>query len=835
MYLKKRLQTLFLSLAIFPAGGQISLVRELCEENYLDYATGLGYFIGFNDHLYFSTVDFCWSSGILRTDGTAAGTNKISGASFEWHPTARCISGGHLYYGGGNWLRRINGVTGDDEPVKEGLWHPRHMADLNGILIFSQNGTGLWRSDGTAEGTYQIGDVEGIAEIHSDGAYAYIGANHGIWRTNGTNTELLLSNTFAQNGTTINFYNPGITVWNDEVYFIHVGSGPDELGTNVDFFNLAKWSNGQVIYLTYFNGTSVAKNDFSLTTRFFPTENGLYFVSKTFKDGVLRHNQLWKTNGTAGGTYKVVQLSGEHAIPEYFHLNTTTIPPKNVKNIFFFPVGTNTSAAELWRSDGTSAGTFPVKTGIYSPREFGMVDGICYFIADDGIHGHEVWRSDGTVNGTYMVEDLYPGPGSGAVGENLANLEISASAFNGRYYFVGYTPETGNELFATGGSDPETLRVRFTDGLGWCAGCESDLFRIPDINDRHQYMIYTSGDALTTSAAKFDIHWNGSNWIGQHAVRNSGTGWVPHETSASNGLHTSPKPPCTGWSSGMLLTEGCATPVLSVATPSGAPAINTSAILTIGIINGKNAYELPLADAPQNQKVIISWNAALLRWEMVLEDPSARVSAGTILSVNTEDSGSNPPCYGWSGEYGLSGDICVSDEVLPVRLISFQALSEEDRTVRLTWKTASEDNFHYFGVERSADALNFDEISRVASAAAPGHNKSYIHIDSNPLAGRSYYRLRQVDLDGKKEFSQLVSVETPDAAAPYPNPAREGVFHIRTSSVQALRLTDINGRDIPYSWKALSGNTVEIRPGKALTPGIYLISVNGKGYKMLVE
>ncbi len=797
MCLKKRLQSFFLSLAIFPAGAQISLVRELCEENYRDYATGLGYFIGFNDHLYFSTVDFCWSSGILRTDGTAAGTNKISGASFEWHPTARCISGGHLYYGGGDWLRRINGVTGDDEPVKEGLWHPRHMADLNGILIFSQNGTGLWRSDGTADGTYQIGDVEGIAEIHSDGAYAYIGANHGIWRTNGTDTELLLPNTFAQNGTTINFYNPAITVWNGEVYFIHVGSGPDESGTNVDFFNLAKWSNGHVIYLTYFNGTSVAKNDFSLITRFFPAENGLYFVSKTFNEGVLRHNQLWKTNGTSGGTYKVAQLSGESAIPEYFHLNTTTIPPKNVKNIFFFPVGTNTSATELWRSDGTSAGTFPVKTGISSPREFGMVDGICYFIADDGIHGHEVWRSDGTVNGTYMIEDLNPGPGSGAVGENLTNLEISASAFNGRYYFVGYTPETGNELFATGGSDPETLRVRFTDALGWCTNCESNVFRIPDINDHHHYMIYTSGDALSSSGGKFDVHWNGSSWIGQHETKSPGSGgeWVPDEASASNGLHTSPKPPCTGWNNGFSLIEGCATPVLDIDVPPGVPAINTSAILTIGIINGKNAYELPLTDAPQNQKVTISWNTSLSRWEMVLEDPSARVSAGTLLSFNAEDSGANPPCTGWSGGYGFSGDICI-DGSLPVRLTSFKAFPDEDRSVRLTWQTASEESFQFFGIERSADALNFEEISRVGAAAAKGEHKSYIHIDSNPLAGRSYYRLRLVDLSGMTEFSRLIPVEMPEVVAPYPNPAKEGVFFINTYSLKTLLLTDITGRNI---------------------------------------
>lgn len=823
------------TLVLAPAGAQTSLVRELCEANYFDYSTGLGYFMGFNDHLYFSRVDFCFSSGIVRTDGTAAGTNKISGASFEWHPTARCISGGHLYYGGGNWLRRINGVTGDDESVKEGLWHPRHMADLNGILIFSQNGTGLWRSDGTADGTYQIRDIEGIAEIHSDGSYAYIGANHGIWRTNGTDTELLLPNTLAPDGTTINFYQRSITAWNGEIYFIHVGSGPDASGYNVEFFNLAKWSDGQVTFLTSFDGASEGKNDFSLINRFFPTENGLYFVGRTFQDGVLRHNQLWKTNGTAGGTYKVAQLSGESAIPEYFHLNTT-IPPKNVRNIFFFPVGTNTSATELWRSDGTSAGTFPVKTGISSPRDFGMVDNVCYFIAYDSIHGSEVWRSDGTASGTYMIEDLYPGPGSGAAGANYANMEINASAFKGRYYFVGYTPETGNELFATGGTDPETIRARFTDNLGWCAHCESDVFRIAGAGPNHQYMIYTSGDALTSSGEKFSLHWDGSRWIGQHETKNPGSGgeWVPGETSTSNGLHTSPKPPCTGWNNGFSLIKGCMTPVLGINVPPGAPTINTSAVRTAGTIDGKNAYELPLTDGPQNQKITVSWNAALSRWEMVLEDPSARVSAGTLLSYNAEDSGANPPCTGWSGGYGFSGDICISG-TLPVTLTSFEAIPDEDRSVRLTWQTASEENFQFFGVERSPDARNFEEIARIAATKAGQEHKSYIHIDSNPLAGRNYYRLRLVDLTGESELSRLISVEMPEITAPYPNPAKEGVFFIDTNSLKTLRLHDMMGRNIPYSTKPLGGDIVEIHPGQQLMPGIYFIFVNGKRHKMLVE
>lgn len=294
-------------------------------------------------------------------------------------------------------------------------------------------------------------------------------------------------------------------------------------------------------------------------------------------------------------------------------------------------------------------------------------------------------------------------------------MEINASAFKGRYYFVGYTPETGNELFATGGTDPETIRARFTDNLGWCAHCESDVFRIAGAGPNHQYMIYTSGDALTSSGEKFSLHWDGSRWIGQHETKTQGSGgeWVPGETSTSNGLRTSPKPPCTGWNSGFSLIKGCMTPVLRINVPPGAPTI--------------------------------------------------------------------------------------------------------------------------FGVERSPDAQNFEEIARIAATKAGQEHKSYIHIDSNPLAGRNYYRLRLVDLTGESELSRLISVEMPEITAPYPNPAKEGVFFIDTNSLKTLRLHDMMGRNIPYSTKPLGGDIVEIHPGQQLMPGIYFIFVNGKRHKMLVE
>ena len=73
---------------------------------------------------------------------------------------------------------------------------------------------------------------------------------------------------------------------------------------------------------------------------------------------------------------------------------------------------------ELWKSDGTAAGTTLVKNirpgsgTSSSPRELTNVNGTLFFVADDGVTGQELWKSDGTAAGTVLVRDIHPGSGS---------------------------------------------------------------------------------------------------------------------------------------------------------------------------------------------------------------------------------------------------------------------------------------------------------------------------------------------------------------------------------------------------------------------------------------
>ncbi len=115
---------------------------------------------------------------------------------------------------------------------------------------------------------------------------------------------------------------------------------------------------------------------------------------------------------------------------------------------------------------------------------------------------------------------------------------------------------------------------------------------------------------------------------------------------------------------------------------------------------------------------------------------------------------------------------------LPVDLVAFSAVNAGQQ-VLVSWQTATELNSAWFAVERSADGLEFAEIARVAAAGTTSEPRDYTHYDDSPLSGVSYYRLRQLDLDGTEDYSRTVAVQraSQDIAAGYlwPNPASDRV------------------------------------------------------------
>ncbi|WP_345031939.1 T9SS type A sorting domain-containing protein [Ravibacter arvi] len=338
--------------------------------------------------------------------------------------------------------------------------------------------------------------------------------------------------------------------------------------------------------------------------------------------------------------------------------------------------------------------------------------------------------------------------------------------------------------------------------------------------------LYGGGDLM--------LWWNGYRWVLGYRGQ-TGPNTFDFNIALYNGVNTV-APPCEGWAGGGRLTGNCQPYTIQLTGPQGGPAVDTRKTRSGGVVNDKNAYEIPLYN--NTGYVYIYWDG--LKWIMktILTPGSNGRIADEELSVNTGDNGANPPCTGWSNGYELGGGICEGGEAgiqLPVNLISFEANAGSGNVVRLNWSTAGEHNFEYFSVERSHDVKKFEELARIIAKGDSYEIKSYIHTDETPLRGRSFYRLRQVDLDGSHTYSPIVSVRTSSTDVPYPNPTSDGVIYMEVEENAILNLTDMDGRDIPFTKRSLNGKIAEIRPIRSLIPGIYIISHNGIGSRIVVE
>lgn len=132
--------------------------------------------------------------------------------------------------------------------------------------------------------------------------------------------------------------------------------------------------------------------------------------------------------------------------------------------------------------------------------------------------------------------------------------------------------------------------------------------------------------------------------------------------------------------------------------------------------------------------------------------------------------------------------------LLPVELISFGAV-KSGRHALLSWETASEINNDYFVVERSADGSVFQPIGTIDGKGTTQEHQSYTLIDKQPWAGINYYRLRQVDYDGKITYSEVHSLDfRKDEITVYPNPANETIGISNPHDRVQLIVRDLSGK-----------------------------------------
>ena len=117
---------------------------------------------------------------------------------------------------------------------------------------------------------------------------------------------------------------------------------------------------------------------------------------------------------------------------------------------------------------------------------------------------------------------------------------------------------------------------------------------------------------------------------------------------------------------------------------------------------------------------------------------------------------------------------------LPIELINFSVSLIQTNKSLIEWTTETEINNDYFTVERSIDAVNWENIYKIDGAGNSSSILSYSKIDHDPYYSISYYRLKQTDFDGQFEYSQIIMVNIQQLSNSkieiYPNPSTNQII-----------------------------------------------------------
>ena len=217
------------------------------------------------------------------------------------------------------------------------------------------------------------------------------------------------------------------------------------------------------------------------------------------------------------------------------------------------------------------------------------------------------------------------------------------------------------------------------------------------------------------------------------------------------------------------------------------------------------------------------WSETDQNWRGSLGTSEVDIAANTVHIPLIEAKNQN--------SYWMLADNTVA--VLPVHFIQFTATANGTRT-DLNWATAMVENNEYFGVERAKDGRTFTEIARVNGAGTTQHQSHYATTDESPLQGQSYYRIKQVDYDGKSSYSPIRSVyigAARDVDNSYPNPATtHQVLQFTNWPNQTVtnRLTDLQGRQLLSTTHKIESPNQALQLNLPVLPaGTYFLTIYG--------
>jgi hypothetical protein len=175
---------------------------------------------------------------------------------------------------------------------------------------------------------------------------------------------------------------------------------------------------------------------------------------------------------------------------------------------------------------------------------------------------------------------------------------------------------------------------------------------------------------------------------------------------------------------------------------------------------------------------------------------------------------------------------CPEGGPLPVKFLEISA-AQKGSGVSVNWSTTAEYNNKHFDVEKSIDGSHFTAVNRLNGAGNSNTVLRYSSYDAKPIAGYNYYRVKQVDIDGKFDYSAVVKVKISiekTGVSVLTNPFVNNItvdFLSNSNQSVSVRLTDISGKLIATDkWQIGKGSTrVTFDKVAALQRGMYILTV----------
>ncbi len=390
------------------------LIKDIEPGSFSSFASEL---VVVGDWLYFIAGDGTHGDELWRTDGTAEGTTMVldirpgTSSSFGFNSELVNVAGTLFFTANngstGTALWKSDGTTLGTVLVKDlnpSTSTSNTATDLTAVgstLYFLGNdgttGFELWKSDGTPEGTVLVKDIRpGSSSSSADYLTSFQDALYFIASDNGTADALWRSNGTAE-GT--------VPVVGASAYTLETRSAPVVAGERL-FFAADSAGQGTELWVIEAADPATASpigdlnpgSNSSMPRQLFAIDDLLYF-SANKNDGY----GLWKSDGTLAGTTQLATLESNGG---FVSINSMA----SYGGELYFSTYDGTHAADLWRSNGTSLGTYPWRAQIAPAGTSGNVQlgvaGGQLFYSGNGGAGVELWRTDGTFAGTRLVKDI---------------------------------------------------------------------------------------------------------------------------------------------------------------------------------------------------------------------------------------------------------------------------------------------------------------------------------------------------------------------------------------------------------------------------------------------